>query len=90
MCALWMLRVLVVLNIMPILLMTTLEKFDFSFKNQNQVLESLKIFHAIIEKETGKKLKCVCVDNNDEYRGLFEEYCKVHGIKNEKVVLKTP
>lgn len=30
------------------------------------------------------------VDNGGAYRGPFKEYCRVHGIKYEKIVPKTP
>lgn len=29
------------------------------------------------------------VDNGGEYKELFESYCKLHGIRLEKIVLKT-
>lgn len=44
----------------------------------------------MVERETGQKLKCVRVDNGGEYRGPFETYCKVHGIRLEKTPPKTP
>ncbi|WVY90442.1 hypothetical protein V8G54_035956 [Vigna mungo] len=47
-------------------------------------------FHASVERETGRKLKCLRSDNGGEYRGPFEHYCKTHGIKHEKVPPKTP
>ncbi|KAI4299912.1 hypothetical protein L6164_033332 [Bauhinia variegata] len=47
-------------------------------------------FHASVERETSRKLKCVRADNGGEYRGPFERYCKDHGIKLEKTVPKTP
>ena len=47
-------------------------------------------FHALVERETGKKLKCLRSDNGGEYRGLFEAYCRTHGIKLEKTPPKTP
>jgi hypothetical protein len=43
-----------------------------------------------VERETEKKLKCVRSDNGGEYRGLFEIFHKINGIKLEKTVPKTP
>ena len=59
-------------------------------KSKDQVLDVFKDFHARVERETGRKLKCVRADNADEYRGLFEKYCREHDIKLEKTVPKTP
>ena len=62
----------------------------FVLKSKDQVLGIFKHFHASVERETGRKLKCVRADNGGEYRGPFEEYCKGHGMKFEKTVPKTP
>lgn len=35
-------------------------------------------------------MKCVRADNGGEYIGSFEDYCKEHEIKLEKIILKTP
>ncbi|PKI52799.1 hypothetical protein CRG98_026799 [Punica granatum] len=43
-----------------------------------------------MDRETSMRLKCVGVDNGGEYMGPFENYCRTHGIKREKTVLKTP
>jgi len=59
-------------------------------KTKDQVLEAFKEFQAKVERETGRKLKCVRADNGGEYRGPFESYCKVHGIRLEKTPPKTP
>ena len=59
-------------------------------KSKDQMLDVFKNFHARVEGEIGRKLKCIRVDNDGEYRGPFEKYCREHGIKLEKTVLKTP
>jgi len=59
-------------------------------KTKDQVLEAFKEFQAKVERETRRKLKCVRADNGGEYRGPFELYCKVHGIRLEKTLPKTP
>ena len=43
-----------------------------------------------VERQAGKQLKFVRAENGGEYRGPFEQYCRSHGIKLEKMVPKTP
>ena len=62
----------------------------FALKTKDQVLSVFKVFHMKVERETGRQLKCVSVDNGGEYRGPFEEYCKSHDIRLEKTMPKTP
>lgn len=62
----------------------------FILKYKDQVLTVLKHFHASVEREKRRKLKCVTTDNDGEYRDPFEECCKERGIKIEKTVPKTP
>ena len=47
---------------------------EFNHQVRDQALGSFKLFQASVERETGKKLKCVCSDNSGEYRGPLEEY----------------
>lgn len=62
----------------------------FALKSKDQVLDVFKELHARVERENGRKVKCVQEDNGGKYRGLFEYYCRLHGIKLEKSVPKTP
>ncbi|RDX97941.1 hypothetical protein CR513_19216, partial [Mucuna pruriens] len=62
----------------------------YPLKRKDEVLRAFKEFHASVERETGKKLKCLRSDNGGEYRGPFEHYCKTQGIRHEKVPPKTP
>ena len=39
-------------------------------KSKDQVFDVFKDFHAKVERETGKKLKCVRADNTGEYRSF--------------------
>ena len=54
------------------------------------MLGVFKQFQALIERETGKKLKCICTDNGGEYCGPFDEYCKHQGIRHKKTPPKAP
>nr|CAN77981.1 hypothetical protein VITISV_043416 [Vitis vinifera] len=62
----------------------------YALKSKYQALDVFKDFHVKIERQTGKQLKYVRVYNGHEYRGPFEQYCRSHGIKLEKIVHKTP
>ena len=64
--------------------------WGFALKTKDHVLDTFKEHHAIIERETGKKLKVVKADNGGEYKGPFESYFKLHGTRLEKTVPKTP
>ena len=59
-------------------------------KSKDQVLDAFKEFHALVERETGRKIKSIRSDNGGEYRGPFEAYCKKYGIRLEKTPPKTP
>ncbi|GJY62668.1 retrovirus-related pol polyprotein from transposon TNT 1-94 [Tanacetum coccineum] len=43
-----------------------------------------------VERQTGKKLKCIRTDNGGEYIGPFDAYCREHGIQHQKTPPKTP
>ena len=38
----------------------------------------------MVERQSGKKLKCIRSDNGGMYRGPFDVYCRQHGIRHEK------
>jgi len=44
----------------------------FSLKFKDQVLDLFKSFQALVERQTGKKLKCIRSDNGGEYIGHFD------------------
>ncbi|CAM8972007.1 unnamed protein product [Rhodiola kirilowii] len=62
----------------------------YALKSKDQVAVVFKAFHAMVERETDKPLKCIRSDNGGEYIGSFHEYCKQCGIRNEQTVPKTP
>ena len=62
----------------------------YAFQQKNQVLDKFKEFHTLVERQSGKELKCIRFDNSGEYRGPFDAYCKQHGIAHEKTPPKTP
>ncbi|WVZ07206.1 hypothetical protein V8G54_020552 [Vigna mungo] len=48
-----------------------------------------KEFHALVERQSGKKLKRIRTDNGGEYCGPFDAYCRQYGIAHEKTLPKT-
>ena len=58
-------------------------------KDKDKVLSVFKEFQTRVERETGRTLKVVRVDNGGEYRGQFEEYYRLKGIYLEYTVTKT-
>ena len=63
----------------------------FSEKKKSDVFETLKKWKAMVEIETGLKVKYLRSDNGGEYidRG-FSEYCVAQGIRMENTILRTP
>ena len=63
----------------------------YFLKNKSDVFETFKKWKAMVETESGLKLKCLRFDNGGEYiDGGFKEYCAVNGIRMEKTVPGTP
>ncbi|KAK8936121.1 hypothetical protein KSP39_PZI013254 [Platanthera zijinensis] len=62
----------------------------YAIKTKDQVLDTFRRFHAEVERQSGKRLKCIRSDNGGEYIGPFDEYCRDHGIRHEKTPPKTP
>lgn len=52
----------------------------YFLKTKDQVLNVFKQFQVSVERQTGKKLKCIRSDNGGEYIGPFDEYCRQQGI----------
>ena len=45
----------------------------------------------MVEREIGRKLKCLMSNNGGEYTSReFETYCTKNGIRHEKIVPSTP
>ena len=54
------------------------------------MLDVFKQFQALSERQTGKKLICIRADNDGEYSGPFDNYCKSQGIRHQKTPPRTP
>jgi hypothetical protein len=60
-------------------------------KEKSEALEKFKMFKALTENQTGKRLKAVSSDRGGEFSsGNFKEFCDKHGIKREYTIPKTP
>ena len=58
---------------------------------KDQVFHLFKKFHAIVEREKWKSLKCLRTHNGGEYTSTeFENYCSENGIRHEKKVPSIP
>ncbi|CAL5350460.1 unnamed protein product [Camellia sinensis] len=63
----------------------------YVLKTKAEVFQHFQTFHAMVERETEKKLKCLRTDNGGEYTSKeFKAYCATHGIRHEKTVPGTP
>ena len=62
----------------------------FTLKSKDQVLDVFKFFYAYVKRGIRGKLKCVRANNDSEYRGSFEQYCRSHKIRFKKTVPKIP
>jgi len=69
----------------------TRKTWIYCIKNKSDVFDTFKKWKALVEIETGKKLKCLRSDNGGEYCSKeFDRYCSEHGIRKEKTVPRTP
>ena len=59
----------------------------YILKRKDKVLDVFKQFQALVERQTGKKLRCIRIDTGGEYLG---EYCRQQGIRHQRTPLKTP
>ena len=50
-------------------------------KTKDHVLSVFKELHVRVKRQTDRKLKAVRADNRGEYRGQFEEYYRLKGIR---------
>ena len=62
----------------------------YTLKRKDHVLNVFKQFHALVERQTGLKLKYIRTDNGGEYTGPFDDYCREQDIRHQKIHPKTP
>jgi transposase InsO family protein len=60
-------------------------------KEKSEALGKFKVFKALTENQTGKRIKAVRYDRGGEFSsGNFKEFCDKNGIKREYTIPKTP
>ena len=63
----------------------------YPIKRKVDVLAVFKIFKARIELESGKRIKCLKIDNGGEYTSdEFDNFCDQEGIKRQLTTAYTP
>lgn len=53
-------------------------------------MDVFKTLYVKLERQIRMKLKCIQTDNSGEYKNIFEEYYRNHGIRLKKAIPKTP
>ena len=62
----------------------------YFLKTKDEVFQHFLEFHAMVERETGKKLKCLRINNGGEYTfNAFEAYCASKDIRHKTTVPDT-
>ncbi|RDX67889.1 hypothetical protein CR513_53184, partial [Mucuna pruriens] len=65
------------------------EALVYVFKTKDQVLEKFKQFQALVERQLGKKVKCIHFNNGGEYCGPFDAFVHVPKDERSKLDMKT-
>ena len=60
-------------------------------KEKSKAFSKFKIFKALTENQTGRKVKAIRSDRGGEFSSKqFKEFCDEHGIKKECTIAGTP
>jgi transposase InsO family protein len=63
----------------------------YLLKRKADVFTVFKQFRDLVEKSTGRSIKCLRTNNGGEYTSMeFENYCKEVGIERHKTTAYTP
>ncbi|KAK3030992.1 hypothetical protein RJ639_035743 [Escallonia herrerae] len=63
----------------------------YAIREKSDVYHTFKKWKALVENETGNKIKCLKSDNGGEYRdGGFQKFCSNNGIRLIRTVKRTP
>ena len=63
----------------------------YFLKHKSEVFEAFKIWKAMVENETGLKIKKLRTDNGGEYEDtIFKKFFYENGIRMERIVPGTP
>jgi hypothetical protein len=65
----------------------TRKTWVYCIQNKYDVFDTFKKYKASVENDTGKKLKCLRLENGGEYFSKeFDDYCSYHRIRREKTI----
>lgn len=60
-------------------------------KEKSEAFAKFKTFKALIENQTGRKIKAIRSDRGGEFSSRqFKEFCDEHGIRKEYTIVGTP
>jgi hypothetical protein len=60
-------------------------------RHKSEMFAKFKLWKAKVKNQTGKKVKCLRIDNDTEYTNdEFRDFCEQHVIKRHFIVRKTP
>jgi len=63
----------------------------YPIRRKADVLAVFKTFKARVELESKKKIKCLRIDNREEYTSdEFDNFCQHEGIKRQFTITYTP
>ena len=63
----------------------------YMMSRKSKVFSKLNFFKALVENQSGHKIKCLKSDNGGKFCSLeFDKFCVDHGIRRVKVVPFTP
>jgi len=63
----------------------------YPIRRKTDVLAVFKTFKAWVELESKKKIKCLRIDNREEYTSdEFDNFCQHEGIKRQFTITYTP
>ena len=69
----------------------TRKTWFYCIRPKSDVFDTFKKWKALVENETGKRLKCLRSKNGGEYYNKeFDYYCSYYEIRTEKTILGTP
>ena len=63
----------------------------YFLKQKDEVFNNFEMFKALVENESGNKIKRIRINNGGEYvNNRFKSFCEHHGIKREMTIRYTP